>query len=77
MLDFLGAGIIMEYLREDGTLLSSKDLLKICVKMGVSRSAQTLRQESDTHFWDFITERADAHLFHSSLMQVGVGSREG
>ncbi len=38
----------MEQLKHEGTLHSSSDLLKIFVKMGVSWSAQDLRQAGDT-----------------------------
>ncbi len=40
--------MMVECLKHDGTLLSSCDLLKICVKMGVaSWSAQVFRQAGD------------------------------
>ncbi len=38
----------MEHLRHEGTLHSSSDLLKICVKMGASWSAQVFRQTGVT-----------------------------
>ncbi len=40
--------MIVEHLKHEGTSHSSRDLLKICVKMGASWSAQTFRQEGDT-----------------------------
>ncbi len=36
--------MMMEHLKHEGTLHSSSDLLKICVKMGTSWSAQDFRQ---------------------------------
>ncbi len=40
--------MIVERLKHEGTSHSSSDLLKICVKMGASWSAQDLRQAGDT-----------------------------
>lgn len=37
-------GMMVEHLKHEGTLHSSSDLLKICVKMGASWSAQDFRQ---------------------------------
>ncbi len=37
----------MERLKQQGTLHCSRDLLKICVKMGASWSAQTFRQAGE------------------------------
>ncbi len=42
-------GIMVERLKHEGTLHSSGDLLKICVKMGASWSAQDFRQTGVTH----------------------------
>ncbi len=39
---------MVERLKHKGTSHSSSDLLKICVKMGASWSAQVLRQAGDT-----------------------------
>ncbi len=41
-------GMMVEHLKHEGTSHSSSDLLKIFVKMGVSWSAQVLRQAGDT-----------------------------
>ncbi len=43
----LGTGIMVERLKQQGTSHSSRDLLKICVKMGASWSAQTFRQAGE------------------------------
>ncbi len=40
--------MMVECLKHEGTSHSSSDLLKICVKMGASWSAQDLRQAGDT-----------------------------
>ncbi len=40
--------MMVERLKHEGTSHSSSDLLKICVKMGASWSAQDLRQAGDT-----------------------------
>ncbi len=40
--------MMLERLRHEGTSHSSSDLLKTCVKMGASWSAQIFRQASDT-----------------------------
>ncbi len=40
--------MMVEHLKHEGTSHSSSDLLKICVKMGASWSAQDLRQAGDT-----------------------------
>ncbi len=40
--------MMVERLKHEGTSHSSSDLLKICVKMGASWSAQVLRQAGDT-----------------------------
>lgn len=40
--------MMVERLKQDGTSHSSRDLLKMRVKMGASCSAQVLRQESET-----------------------------
>ncbi len=39
--------MMVECLKQQGTLHSSRDLLKICVKMGASWSAQTFRQAGE------------------------------
>lgn len=44
---FWGLGLL-EHLKHEGTSHSSSDLLKICMNMGASWSAQTFRQEGDT-----------------------------
>ncbi len=41
-------GMMVERLKHEGTSHSSSDLLKICVKMGVSGSAQDFRQTGVT-----------------------------
>ncbi len=48
ILGFCGTGMMVECLKHEGTSHSSSDLLKICVKMGASRSAQVFRQAGDT-----------------------------
>ncbi len=40
--------MMVEHLKHEGTSHSSSDLLKICVKMGASWSAQDFRQAGDT-----------------------------
>ncbi len=45
---FFGTGMMVERLKHEGTSHSSSDLLKICVKMGASWSAQVFRQAGDT-----------------------------
>lgn len=40
--------MIVECLKQEGTSHRSRDLLKICVMMGASWSAQTLGQEGDS-----------------------------
>ncbi len=40
--------MMVERLKHEGTLHSSSDLLKICVKMRASSSAQVFRQAGDT-----------------------------
>ncbi len=40
--------MMVERLKHEGTSHSSSDLLKICVKMGASWSAQVFRQAGDT-----------------------------
>ncbi len=40
--------MMVERLKQQGTSHSSSDLLKICVKMGPSWSAQTFRQAGET-----------------------------
>ncbi len=40
--------MMVEHLKHEGTSHSSSDLLKICVKMGASWSAQVFRQAGDT-----------------------------
>ncbi len=42
ILGFFGTGMMVERLKHEGTSHSSSDLLKICVKMGASWSAQVL-----------------------------------
>ncbi len=45
---FLWAGMMVEHLKHEGISHSSGDLLKICVKMGDSCSAQVFRQAGNT-----------------------------
>ncbi len=40
--------MMVEHLKHEGTSHSSSDLLKICVKMGASWSAQVFRKAGDT-----------------------------
>ncbi len=40
--------MMVERLKQQGISHSSSDLLKICVKMGASWSAQTFRQAGET-----------------------------
>ena len=40
-------GKMMEHLKQEETSHSSSDLLKICVKIGASWSAQALKQEGE------------------------------
>ncbi len=39
---------MVEHLKQQGTSHNSSDLLKICVKMGASRSAQSFKQAGET-----------------------------
>ncbi len=48
ILGSFGTGMMVEHLKHGGTSHSSSDLLKICVKMGASWSAQVLSQAGDT-----------------------------
>ncbi len=48
ILGFFGMGMMVERLKHERTLHSASDLLKICVKMGASWSAQVFRQAGDT-----------------------------
>ncbi len=41
-------GMMVDHLKHEGTSHSSRDLLKICVKMGASWSAQDFRQTGVT-----------------------------
>ncbi len=45
---FLGTGMMVERLKQEGTSHSSSDLLKINVKMDDSWTAQALRQAGET-----------------------------
>ncbi len=45
---FLGTGMMVERLKQEGTSHSSGDLLKINVKMDDSWTAQALRQAGET-----------------------------
>ncbi len=44
---FFGTGMMVEHLKPQGTSHSSRDRLKICVKMGASWSAQTFSQAGE------------------------------
>ncbi len=48
MLGFFGMGMMVERLKHEGSSHSSSDLLKICVKMVASWSAQDFRQADVT-----------------------------
>ncbi len=70
--------MLVEHLKHGGTSHSSSDLLKICVKMGASLSAQVLRQAGDTPcagafllLFSLKTWRMSSSLIFS----VGVGKR--
>lgn len=43
-----GTGVIIEHLKEHGTTHCSSNLLKICVKIGASWLAQSLRHAGET-----------------------------
>ncbi len=48
ILGFFGMGMMVEGLKHEGTSQSSSNLLKVCVKMGASWSAQDFRQAGVT-----------------------------
>ena len=48
MVGFLGTGMMVELLKHEGSSHSSRDLLNICVYIGASCEAQTLRQDGET-----------------------------
>lgn len=60
--------MIVERLKQEGTSLSSKTLLKICVKVSVSLEVQTFRQQGDTPSGPgafiklFVSGRADTRM---------------
>ncbi len=47
---FLGTGMMVEHLKQEGTSHSSSGLLKTCLKMEDSWTAQALRQAGETLF---------------------------
>jgi len=65
-------GMMVESLKHEGTSHSSSDLLKICVKMGASWSAQDFRQTGVTQsgpgaFFPFLLPEDLAHLILADL----------
>ncbi len=72
VLVFFGMGMMVERLKHEGTLHSSSDLLEICVKMGVSWSAQDFRQTRCNTIWDwffypFLLPEDLAHIVFTDL----------
>ncbi len=63
--------MMVECLKHEGTSHSSSDLLKICVKMEASWSAQIFRQAGDTVwawcFPSFVLSEDLAHIFFTYL----------
>ncbi len=59
------SGMMVECLKHEGTSHSSSDLLKICVKMGASWSAQDFRQTGA--FFPFLLPEDLAHLVFADL----------
>ncbi len=70
----------MERLKHEGSSHSSSDLLKICVKMGASWSAQDFRQTGDTLSGPgafLLLLSLNTWCMSSSLIfSAGVGERE-
>ena len=69
---------MVEHLKKEGTSHSSRNRLKICVKIGTSCSAQTRKQEGGhtIRSWAlliFASERAGTHPSRGLLAQVGGG----
>ncbi len=65
-------GMMVERLKHEGTSHSSSDLLKVCVKMGASWSAQDFRQAGVTPsgpgaFYPFLFPKDLAHLVFAYL----------
>ncbi len=65
-------GMMVEHLKHEGTLHSSSDLLKICVKMRASWSAQDIRQTGVTQsgpgdFFPFLLPEDLAHIVFADL----------
>ncbi len=61
--------MMVERLKHKGTSHRSSDLLKICVKMGASWSAQVFRQAGDTAwcFPSFVLSEDLAHVIFIDL----------
>ncbi len=80
VLVFFGMGMMVERLKHEGTLHSSSDLLEICVKMGVSWSAQDFRQtgvtQSGTGSFILFCFRKTWRTSSSLIWSAGVGVRE-
>ncbi len=69
LLGFLGMGLMVECLKQQGTSHSSRDLLKICVKMEANWSAQTFRHAGEIpsgpeFFLDFCFLKTWSHILH-------------
>ncbi len=73
--------MMVEHLKHEGTLHSSSDQLKICVKMGASWSAQDFRQTGVTPSWPgaflllfFLKtwRTSSSHIFSTGLRERGV-----
>ncbi len=71
--------MMVERLKHEGTSHSSSDLLKICVKMGASWSAQVFRQAGDTpsgpDAFLLLFFLKTWHTSSSFICSIGVGER--
>ncbi len=69
---------MVERLKHEGTSHNSSDLLKICVKMGTSCSAQNFRQTGVTPSGPgafLLFSLKTWHTSYSLIFSVGVGER--
>ncbi len=73
--------MMVERLKHEGTSHSSSDLLKMCVKMGASWSAQVLRQTGDTPSGPgaflLLFFMKTCHTSSSLIFSAGVGGMGG
>ncbi len=76
--------MMVEHLKQQGTSHSSRDLLKICVKMGASWSAQTFRQagkipSGPESIPRFLFSEDPVHILYTDLKHRlrGEGRRDG